>query len=113
VTAGKLRAIAVTGRDRSPVLPDVPTLKEAGYDGFEDIFIWLGMFAPAGTPGPIANKLEAELVRIARLPDVSKRINESSSTLVGGTGEDFAAAITREIPVWAAIIAENNIRLGN
>jgi tripartite-type tricarboxylate transporter receptor subunit TctC len=113
VDAGKLRGIAVTGNERSPVLPDVPTLKESGYDGFEDLVIWLGMLAPAGTPEPIAKKLEAELMRIARLPDVSKRIKESSSVLVGGTSQDFADAIRRETPVWASIIKENNIKLGN
>jgi tripartite-type tricarboxylate transporter receptor subunit TctC len=113
VDAGKLRGIAVTGRERSPVLPDVPTLKESGYGGFEDLVIWLGMLAPAGTPEPIAKKLEAELMRAARLPDVSKRVKESASVLVGGTGKDFADAIARETPVWAAIIKENNITLGN
>jgi tripartite-type tricarboxylate transporter receptor subunit TctC len=113
VDAGKLRAIAVTGRERLPVLPEVPTLKESGYDGFEDVVIWLGMLAPAGTPEPIAKKLEAELMRIAQPPDVSKRIQESSSVVVGGTGKDFADAIKRETPVWASIIKENNITLGN
>jgi tripartite-type tricarboxylate transporter receptor subunit TctC len=113
VDAGKLRGIAVTGNERSPVLPGVPTLKESGYDGFEDLVIWLGMLAPAGTPEPIAKKLEAELVRIAHLADVSKRIKESSSVLVGGTSQDFADAIRRETPVWASIIKENNIKLGN
>jgi tripartite-type tricarboxylate transporter receptor subunit TctC len=113
VDAGMLRGIAVTGRERSPVLPDVPTLKETGYDGFEDLVIWLGMLAPAGTPEPIAKKLEAELMRIAPQPDVSKRVRESSSVLVGGTSQDFAEAIRRETPVWASIIKENNIRLGN
>jgi tripartite-type tricarboxylate transporter receptor subunit TctC len=112
VDAGKLRAIAVTGRDRS-VLQDVPTLKELGYGGFEDLVIWLGMLAPAATPEPIAKKLEDELMTIARLPDVSKRIQESSSVLVGGTGKDFADAIKRETPAWASIIKENNIKLGN
>jgi tripartite-type tricarboxylate transporter receptor subunit TctC len=113
VDAGKLRGIAVTGRERSPVLPDVPTLKETGYDGFEDLVIWLGMLAPADTPEPIAKKLEAELMRIARQPDVSKRARESSSVLVGGTSQDFADAIRRETPVWASIIKENNIKLAN
>jgi tripartite-type tricarboxylate transporter receptor subunit TctC len=113
VDAGKLRGITLTGNERSPVLPGVPTLKESGYDGFEDLVIWLGMLAPAGTPEPIAKKLEAELVRIAHLPDVSKRIKESSSVLVGGTSQDFADAIRRETPVWASIIKENNIKLGN
>jgi tripartite-type tricarboxylate transporter receptor subunit TctC len=103
VDAGKLRGIAVTGRERSPVLPDVPTLKESGYDGFEDLVVWLGMLAPTGTPEPIAKKQ----------PDVSKRIKESSSVLVGGTARDFADTIRRETPVWASIIKENNIKLGN
>jgi tripartite-type tricarboxylate transporter receptor subunit TctC len=113
VDAGRLRGIAVSGRERSPVLPDVPTLKETGYDGFEDLVIWLGMLAPAGTPEPIAKKLEAELMRIAHQPDVSKRVRESSSVLVGGTSQDFAEAIRRETPVWASIIKENSIKLGN
>ena len=113
VDAGKLRGIAVTGRERSPVLPNVPTLKETGYDGFEDLVVCLGMLAPAGTPEPIAKKLEAELMRIAHQPDVSKRIKESASIVVGGTGKDFADAIRRETPVWASIIKENNITLGN
>jgi tripartite-type tricarboxylate transporter receptor subunit TctC len=113
VGAGKLRAIAATGRERLPALPAVPTLKESGYDGFEDLVVWLGMLAPAGTPEPIASKLEIELMKIARQPDVSRLIQESSSVLVGGTGKDFADAITREIAAWASIIKDNNIRLGN
>jgi tripartite-type tricarboxylate transporter receptor subunit TctC len=83
VDAGKLRGIAVTSRERSPALPNVPTLKETGYDGFEDLVICLGMLAPAGTPEPIAIKLEIELMRIASLPDVSMRIKESSSQPFG------------------------------
>jgi tripartite-type tricarboxylate transporter receptor subunit TctC len=112
VDAGKIRGIAVTGRDPSPVLPNVPTLKESGYDGFEDLVICLGMLAPAGTPEPIAKKLEAELMKIAQLPDVSQRIKEHSSVM-GSTSKDFAEFIRRQTPVWAAIIKENNIRLGN
>ena len=111
VAAGKMRGIAVTGRERSPVLPNMPTLKESGYDGFEDVVIWLGMLAPAATPDTIAKKLERELMRIARLPDVSKRIEESSSTAVGSSAEKFASFIARETPVWAGIIKANNIRL--
>ena len=71
------------------------------------------MLAPAGTPEPIAKKLEAELMRIAHLPDVSKYIKKSSLVTVGGTGQDFADAIARETPVWTSIIKENNIKLGN
>jgi tripartite-type tricarboxylate transporter receptor subunit TctC len=112
VDAGKIRGIAITGGERSPLLPRVPTLKEAGYDGFEELVIGLGMLAPAGTPDPIAAKLEAELMRIARLPDVSKRI-EATSSVVGGTGKEFEDFIRRETPIWASIIKENSIRFGN
>ena len=70
------------------------------------------VLAPAGTPEPIAKKLETELMRIARLPEVSQRVKETSSVM-GSTSEDFVDFITRETPVWAAIIKENNIRLGN
>jgi tripartite-type tricarboxylate transporter receptor subunit TctC len=113
VETGKLRAIAGTGRDRLPVLPEVPTLKESGYDGFEDLVVWLGMFAPAGTPDPISNKLEAALMKIAHEPDVSNRIKGSSSVPVGNAGKDFGDAIARETAVWASIIKANNITLGN
>jgi tripartite-type tricarboxylate transporter receptor subunit TctC len=112
VDAGKIRGIAVTGHERSSVLPNVPTLKESGYDGFEDLVICLGMLAPAGTPEPIVRKLEAELMRIAQLPDVSRRIKESASVM-GSTSKDFADFITRQTPIWAAIIKKNNIKLDN
>ena len=111
VADGKLRGIAVTGRERSPVVPNVPTLKESGYDGFEDVVIWLGMLAPASTPDSIVKKLEAEMMRIARLPDVSKRIADSSSTMVGSTAHELAEVMRRETPVWAEIIKANNVRL--
>jgi tripartite-type tricarboxylate transporter receptor subunit TctC len=113
VDAGKLRGVAVSGRERLPRVPNVPTLKESGYDGFEDVVIWLGMLAPAGLPDPIAAKLEAELMKAARLPDVAKRVQDTSSVLVGGPGADFAAFIARETPGWEAIIRKNKISVSN
>lgn len=110
---GKLRGLAVTGRERLPRVPDIPTLKESGYDGFEDVVIWLGMLAPAATPEPIAKKLEAALMEIARMPDVVKRIQDGSSVLAGGTGKDFSDFIARETPTWDAIIKKNNISINN
>jgi len=110
---GKLRGLAVTGRERLPRVPDIPTLKESGYGGFEDVVIWLGMLAPAATPDPIAKKLEAALIDIARMPDVVKRIQEGSSVLAGGTSKEFADFIVRETPAWDAIIKKNNISVNN
>jgi tripartite-type tricarboxylate transporter receptor subunit TctC len=113
VDLGKLRGLAITGRERLPRVPDVPTLKESGYNGFEDVVIWLGMFAPAALPEPIAKKLEAELIKIAHLPDVTKRIQDTSSVVVGDTGEDFADFIRRETPLWEAIIKKNSLTVDN
>jgi tripartite-type tricarboxylate transporter receptor subunit TctC len=113
VDLGKLRGVAITGRERLPRVPDVPTLKESGYNGFEDVVIWLGMFAPAALPEPIAKKLEAELIKIAHLPDVTKRIQDTSSVVVGDTGEDFADFIRRETPLWEAIIKKNSLTVDN
>ena len=113
IDGGKLRGLAVTGRERLARIPDIPTLKESGYDGFEDIVIWLGMLAQASIPDGIAKKLEAELMKAARLPDVTKRIQDSASVVVGGTGKEFADFIARETPVWEAIIKKNNIAADN
>jgi tripartite-type tricarboxylate transporter receptor subunit TctC len=110
---GKLRGLAVTGRERLSRVPAIPTLKESGYDGFEDVVIWLGMFAPAATPEPIAKKLEAALMEIARMPDVVKRIQDGSSVLAGGTGKELADFMVRETPAWEGIIKKNNISINN
>ena len=106
---GKLRGLAVTGRERLARIPNIPTLKESGYDGFEDIAIWLGMLAPIGVPDAIAKKLEAELMKAARQPDVVKRVQDSAAVLVGSTGKELADFIARETPAWEAIIRKNNI----
>ena len=110
---GKLRGIAVTGVDRLPRIPDIPTLKESGYAGFEDVVIWLGMLAPAKIPDAVAKKLEAELIKVARLPDVAKRIQDNMSILVGGTGAEFTDFIARETPVWEAIVVANKLATDN
>jgi tripartite-type tricarboxylate transporter receptor subunit TctC len=110
---GKLRGLVVTGRERLSRVPNIPTLKESGYDGFEDVVIWLGMLAPVATPVPIAKKLEAELIAIAKLPDMVKRISDTSSVLAGGTAKDFADFIARETPAWEAIIKKNKLSINN
>jgi tripartite-type tricarboxylate transporter receptor subunit TctC len=71
---------------------------------------WLGMLAPVGVPDAIAKKLEAELMKAARLPDVAKRVQDSASVLVGGSARDFADFIARETPLWEMIIRKNNIK---
>jgi tripartite-type tricarboxylate transporter receptor subunit TctC len=112
VDAGKMRALAVTGRARSWASPDTPTLEESGFRGF-DAVIWFGIFAPAGTPDPVVGKLEKEIMAFARLPEIEQRIKGYAATMVGSTGAELAQEIAREQRMWADIIKANDIRLGN
>jgi tripartite-type tricarboxylate transporter receptor subunit TctC len=90
IVAGKVRAIAVTGSQRSRALPDVPTFAEAGFKGFE-VVGWFAVFAPVGTPRPIIDKVSAEMTRIVRMPDVAARLVELGTDPAGGTPEEFLA----------------------
>lgn len=110
VDDGKLRGLAISGREHLLRLPDMPTLKEVGYTQFDDMVIWLGMLGPSAMPEPIATKLEKALVEIIRLPEVTKRIQDASAVPVGGTGDELAAFIKQETPLWEAIIRDNNIQ---
>jgi tripartite-type tricarboxylate transporter receptor subunit TctC len=104
VRAGKLRALAVTSEKRIPSLPDVPTMIEAGMPGFEAT-AWFGVLAPAGTPKPIVERLNGEINRILKSPEILKRISQQGSALiVGGTPEHFAQFIRDEIDKWAKVV---------
>ncbi|WP_320177904.1 tripartite tricarboxylate transporter substrate binding protein [Roseovarius pacificus] len=95
VQDGQLRALFVTTAERSPVLPDVPTAIEAGYPGFVRQE-WWGVLAPAGTPKPIVDKLNAEITRIFGLPEVRERIENMGFTYLGGTPEEFGEFMAEE-----------------
>lgn len=112
VEAGKLRGLAVTGKDRSWAAPDKPTLLESGFPGF-DAVIWLGLLAPAGMPDAIAAKLEKAVMAVARQVEIEKRIKTYAATRIGNSGAEFAAYLAKEQPVWAEVIKSNNIRLAN
>ena len=103
VKAGKLRPLAVTGAQRSPAAPDVPTIAESGFPGFEAT-AWYGVLAPARTPETIVNRLHGEIVRALALPDVRERLNSVGFELVGGTPEAFAVFIKSEIEKWTKIV---------
>jgi tripartite-type tricarboxylate transporter receptor subunit TctC len=110
VKGGKLRAIAVTGDTRSRALPDVPTLAEQGLPGFSAL-AWWGIFAPAGTPKPIIDKLNAELVKAFSLPDVRKLLDETLGIdLVVGKPEGLAAWLQSQMQRWGKVVKDNNIR---
>ena len=112
VDAGKMRALAVTGQERSPLVPHLPTLEESGYPGF-DAVIWFGVFAPAGTPQPIVKKLEDAVIAFVRTPEISRRIRDFAATPIGSTAKEFAERIVLEQSAWADIVKSNNIRLGD
>ncbi len=106
VRSGKLRAIAVTTARRSPELPDVPTIAEAGVPGYEATS-WFGMFAPAGTPAPVVAKLNAAIVKVLAQPDVRKKLAEQGAEAVGDTPEQFAAFIQKESVKWGRVVKES------
>jgi tripartite-type tricarboxylate transporter receptor subunit TctC len=110
VKAGKIRALAVSPVRRSPALPDVPTVAEAGVPGY-DSGAWFGLVAPAHTPKDIVNKLARETSRILKLPDVNARLADLGAEAVGGTPEQFAAHIKAEIAKWAKVIKDANVEL--
>ena len=110
VKAGKVRAIAVSTTHRSPAVPDVPTVAEAGVPGY-DSGAWFGLVAPANTPKDIVDKLSRETARILKLPDVSARLADLGAEAVGGTPEQFAAHIKSETAKWAKVIKDSNVEL--
>jgi tripartite-type tricarboxylate transporter receptor subunit TctC len=110
VKAGKIRALAVSPTRRSPAVPDVPTVAEAGVPGY-DSGAWFGLVAPAHTPQDIVTKLSRETARILQLPDVRARLADLGAESVGGTPEQFAAHIKAEIAKWAKVIKDANVEL--
>ena len=109
VREGKLRGFAVTSARRSAIAPDLPTMAESGYPGFEAV-PWFGLMAPAGTPGAIVERLHRDTTKVLALPDVRKKLNDLGLDVIGGTPAELAAAIEREIPQWARVIKGAGIK---
>ena len=109
---GKLRALAITSIKRSPLAPELPTMAESGYPGFEAV-PWFGLLAPAGTPKDVVEKLHAETVKTLARPEVRKKFDELGLEPIGNTPAEFAAVIRKDIPEWAKVIKDAGIKLGN
>jgi tripartite-type tricarboxylate transporter receptor subunit TctC len=107
--AGKLRLLAVTGRERLSILPDTPTLAESGLPGYE-YGAWIGVLGPAGTPGPVVQRLNAELVKAVRSPEGRAWVESQGGVPVGDSPEQFAAHIREEHARWGDLIREAGIR---
>jgi tripartite-type tricarboxylate transporter receptor subunit TctC len=105
VKAGRLRALGVAGTRRSSVMPDVPTIAESGLPGFEASG-WYGLLAPGATPRAIVERLNTEVVRVLRLPDVAQRLRAEAFEIPAETPDQFAAVIRAEIAKWAPIVKE-------
>ena len=110
VRAGKLRALAVTSAKRFALLPELPSIAEEGYPGFEAL-AWNGVLVAAGTPRPIVQRLNAEINAIIHDPTVKAALNAQGFELVGGTPEDFATLIKSESNKWAPVIAKTGAKI--
>ena len=109
VKSGKLRGLGIATLTRSPLLPDLPTIAESGFPGFEAVG-WIGIVAPAKTPEPILEKLNREIVRILKEPDVRERLNTLAFTPVGNTRSEYGAFIKAEISKWGKAVKESGAR---
>ena len=110
IKAGKLRALAVTSEKRSTLMPDVPTLAEAGIENVQ-ADAWMGMVAPAGTPKPIIDKLHTEIVAILKMPEVVEQLKRVYMEPVGNTPQQMAAAIGADLKRWQPLIEKYKISL--
>jgi tripartite-type tricarboxylate transporter receptor subunit TctC len=110
IKSGKLRALAVTSAQRVDDLPNVPTINESGYKGF-DAVTWFGLLAPAGTPKDVIARLNAEFNKALKNPELSKRLGDEGADPAGGTAEQFAALIKADIPRWGKVVKESGARV--
>jgi tripartite-type tricarboxylate transporter receptor subunit TctC len=110
IKAGKMKVLGVSGLKRSPLLPDVPTVAESGVPGYE-VNVWFGMQVPAGTPKPVVDKLNRDIVQLLKEPDVVERFRNQGVEVVASTPEEFRALVQKEVGKWTQLIKEANIRI--
>ena len=110
VKEGKLRALGVTSAKRSAAAPDIPTIAEQGLTGF-DAVSWFALFAPANTPKPIVDKLQAEVKKIITTGEVAKKLMEIGLEPVGSTAEELAAYQRTEITKWAKVVKDSGAKV--
>src|SRR3990172_9102909 len=107
---GKVRAMAITNSNRYPLMPELPTVAEAGIPGFA-VNNWTGVFVPAATPPAVVTRLNAEFVKVLAMPDVKKRLMDNGIAAVSNTPQQFAAYIRDETAKWASVIKDANVKL--
>jgi len=110
IKAGKLKALAVTTKSRSALMPELPTITEAGLPGFETV-AWFGVLAPAGTPPEVVNRLSAEIAKIAKSPEMREKLVAMGAEPVGSTPDEFKAVIDRDIAKWKPLAQKVGIKV--
>ena len=110
VKAGKLRGIAVTSLKRAEALPEVPTVVESGFPGYED-YTWIAFFAPAGTPRAIVEKLNRDIDRVLKLPDVKDRLAVLAFEYTPNTPQQFAEYVSKEVAKWGKVVKDSGARV--
>ena len=109
VQSGKVRALAVSSAKRHPLLPQVPSIQEAGVKDFETV-AWFGIVAPAGTPKPVLARLNAETVKAIQLPDVNKRLLDGGSTIIGNNPEEADRFLRDEVEKWGKVVRAAGVK---
>ena len=109
IRAGKVKALAVTSAKRASAMSELPTIAESGVPGYEMV-LWIGVFAPAGTPRDVAEKLNAEVVRVVKLPDIREKLEAMGVEPLGNTSEQMAEWIRREIAKYGPVVKAANIK---
>ena len=107
---GKLRALATTGKTRSAVTPDVPTAAEAGVPGYEAT-IWLGLMAPAGTPRPVLDKLNAEVIKVINAPEVKENWSKQGAVPMGMPVDEFAKFLREDVQKWSKLVKDTGMKV--
>lgn len=110
IKAGKLKAIAVTGTRRAPLLPEVPTVAESGVPGY-DVTVWFGMQMPAGVPKPIVDRANRDIVQILKDPEVVKLFRDQGVEVEASTPEGFGELLNREIPKWTKVVNDAGVKI--
>jgi tripartite-type tricarboxylate transporter receptor subunit TctC len=107
---GRLRVLATTSEHRPQIAPDIPTIAESGYPGF-NVVAWVGLVAPKGVPADVVKLLNQEVNRILQIPEVRKQVTSVGIDLLGGTPEGFAALLKEDIPRWKAMVKDSGAKL--
>ena len=110
IKAGKLKPLAVTGATRTVLLPETPTVMEAGVPGYE-VTVWFGMQMPAGTPKPVVDRANQDIVRILRDPEVVKLFRDQGVEVVASSPEAFSELVQREVRKWTKVVTDANVRI--